>query len=372
MNGNFTSEQKVSSHRTAKLLIFLFIFVAGVFYGQVLFYKQFLTFFLPENVVIKVFDREMNVKEAYKELPKIKMDIDLHWRQKGLSLEEKQRIVKHLEKKIQKIEKRYPLPTLFNILNRNNYPYARPKAVAYFLFTVLLSISPIIFLFFYDKKKLRDFFLQEGRREKPISLGRPFGFIDWKFLGTDEGFVAKEIFDGEERYLEILAVFDKQIIADVRIFSDKERKKIKINPSDVVIDFAELNRDIKKILDSLAKYGYSLGFLTPEQEKKFRAVVGFALFHYVSSFFGNVPSGFIVKRLKDFTIKRFMSMYYYGKIVNVVFDNVVKEREKEPADFLRIFHGYAKEKEDFLTELRKKYCQIPDMDFFTTPNKKED
>jgi len=85
-----------------------------------------------------------------------------------------------------------------------------------------------------------------------------------------------------------------------------------------------------------------------------------SLFHYTLGFFGNVPTENIAVLLKNRTVRRVLTAYYYkGKTVNVFFRGVEKELDVVPSKFLKVLHGFCKEKNDVFKRLKKKHCQIP-------------
>jgi hypothetical protein len=176
-----------------------------------------------------------------------------------------------------------------------------------------------------------------------------------------------------------MAVIDERIPKDyidkngkyrkgvVRIYSEEDRKKIE--HGDVVFDLIRLNKEIKNYLNDLEEYGLDLGLLEEDELMKFRTIMALVLFHHALDFFGGLPTGFINAHLKDYTtIEIFSSYGMRNKIPNVTFDGVEKPFKKQPARFLKIFHGYNREKEDLFDAIKKSHCQIPDYSY-TVPLK---
>ena len=370
MKGAPTTQERVHSHKLGKTIAFL---VLGFAVGAISYFSWYsiLPYVVSDKEKVVLWGREYPAREVMKEYDKLRRELI---RADNISGEERTKLIKELDRVHDKIEREYPYPYPQNLADKKLYHGERWKAWLFWLFQLILVSGIGAFFVYLDRKHLRPFFYRTPVIQPSIDYGVPLEFLDWEYIGVDKGFVYTEIFKSPEDYNKLMAVIDDRIVKDfkddrgrhrkgvVRIYTEEDRKKVELG--DIFLDFIELNKDIAEKVDELYKYGSDLGLIDDSEEQKFRAVMALILFHKVLDYFGGVPTGFVGVHLKDFTAKECIGSYLKrNKIPNVVFDEIEKAHKAQPARFLKVFHGYNREKEDLFAYFKKKYCQIPDFEY---------
>jgi len=358
--------KRLREHRTLKLIAAALVFVTALLTGK-LFYEESLKWLSGRRVKVRVITGDFTVKplppsQALTELKKAR------FRASGIkNLEERNDLLSQIDAQIKWLERLYPTLWVAKVLKRpkDAYPAVRNWEIrlSYAFFVVLFGVVPLVFFYYYDRRKLRPFFYQVGKKEEPIKLGRAVNLIDWNAVGVSWDTVFKEVFQSPQSYLWVMRIFDHQLIADKRIYSPKESSKEweLREQGKVVLNLVRISEEIGAIARAVAEDALKEGLVGEERFDFFRALIALALFHRVSGYFGNVPVESLVITLNknSSTARAFISNYYYGKIPTSEFLGVKKDDLKEAEELLTAFHGFRKEKEDFFRYLLESYCQIP-------------
>jgi hypothetical protein len=358
--------RRLREYRTLKFITAALVFITAFLTGK-LFYEESLKWLSGRRVKVKVITRDFTVKtlppsQALTELKKAK------FRASGIkNLKKRNDLLSQINAQIKWLERFYPTLWAGNVLKRPKSAYPAVKnweiLFSYAFFVVLFGVIPLVFFHYYDRRKLRHFFYQVGKKEEPIRLGRKINFINWPLIGVSWDTVFGKIFNGPSSYLWVMRIFDHQLIADRRIYSDKESpEEWKLREQGkVVLNLARLNKDMRDVAWAVAEDALKEGLVGEDGVEHFKALIALALFHRAAGYFGNVPvESLIVAMRKDNpTARAFVSNYYYGKVPLSEFMGVQKTDVKEAEEFLTAFHGFRKEKSDFFKYLLESYCQIP-------------
>ncbi len=363
-----TSYDRISAWEKTKLITVLMVIFLSYFGLKIFASDLYYRFFLPHSVKIKnILSPDLSLKtlpvdEAYRTLEKTELNLSKNVY--GLSPKDRAKLLEVVNREREFIETEYPFPNLFALLNPHKYAGNRGVSWAFYLVLLVLTTGGIMALLLYDSRKLRPFFYQVGRKEPALAIGKPFTLIDWEFFGLKPEFVFGEVFKGRENWELLTAIYDRALKYDVLILTKKESERDRDyrDKAKVVLNLYRIHYDVWQAVRDLEEYALRVGLIKEEEIPLFRASVVMALFHYVLSFFGNVPTESFAINLKNYTAKRFFTSYYYlGKTINTLFKGVVKEKDKQASFFMKAFHGFRKEKKDFLKELKEKHCQVPDI-----------
>jgi len=363
-----TGRQRAESWQNTKIILAFLFLIASFLLFKMVAGKVYYGFFLPESVKLKgvltpdLEYKTLPIKEAYRLLKET--EVKLNKNEYGLTPEERIALLNYVQKEKDFIEQTYPVPSLFSLLSKNTYVGNKGRSVAFYLVSYLAFAVLVIGFFYYDRKVLRPFFLQVGKVEPALSLGNPFTLIDWSFFELPEEFLYREVFKSKDKWELLTAIYDKALKYDrIIIDSEFDQKDGEFRDrGDVVLNLYRIHYDVKSIVSEVERYGLKVGLLTEDDLPYFRAGTVLALFHYVLSFFGNVPIESYTVLLNDYRVKRYFTAYcYLNKTVNTVFRGVVKEKEIAPSNYLKTFHGYRREKKDFLKDLKDSHSQVPDI-----------
>lgn len=258
----------------------------------------------------------------------------------------------------------YPFPTLSNLLSEKLYPYARARFWALWGAGFLLAVTPWLYFLRKGRREWRAFFLREALREPPIKYGKARDFIKWELMGLDRNEVVKTLFGDEKTYREVLAFFSANVVADNLIhtpeqFKKKKEKFEKKGLKVVVFNPKEISKAIAREVNDLYVWARDMGIIPEEKEKHFKMVVAFVLFHHVSGLYGNVPAGFLVTRIKDYTLKRVISVYHMRKRLITRFKNRHVKEDEFPSAVLDALHSYRPDGMSVFERLTARFNPLP-------------
>ncbi len=354
-----TPREKWAEKAKEKLIYYILSFVAGGFIFYLVF--SFVTPLLyPSDLQVKLGNTTLSAQKALEYAKKLRAKA-----MKSKNFKEKQRLEELADRIEEGIASSYPVPSLINLLNPKNYP--KGKVRYWLLWAGGLGIVMLPWFYFFRKARgeWRSFFMREAVREPPIDYGKARDFIKWEYSGVKREDAVKTLFGSEEQYREVLAFFDANIVADNRKRTPEQLKKLaekykKRGLPLVIFNAKKISQEIGKHVDAMAKWGTSMGFILPEQEKHFRMIATFVLFHYVAGLYGNIPAGFLVTRIKDYTLKRVISVYHMKKRIITNFKDREVEEDKFPSAVLDTIHTYKVAGEiSVFEDLRNKFNPLP-------------
>lgn len=263
---------------------------------------------------------------------------------------------------VKEVEKKYPFPSLVNLL-KEDYGKRKPYFVLGGALFLLLANLPFLLFFLYDKKVMRPFFFWTPTKEHPLEKGKALRLLDYDYLNLNREKVYSWFFKSKEMEEEFWAVLNKRIPEGVKfVFVDgEEREKVweEKKEGEVIYDAIEINTFLKEKVDALVDFALKHGGLTEERKEEFRITFTFALYHRILENFGGIPTGFLSPRIKSKVAKRVLSTYYLHKLPFLS----PKDEDYEARKWLKAFYDYCLIKEDLLNQCLK-FSQIPDIEFF--------
>lgn len=358
-----TPRQRWIERQRERLLYYVAVFVGGV----VLFYFVFSSFLIPlvipKDAPVSLGGTKATIGEALEYADKLEKEA-----LNSKKFKEKERLEELAERIRDTIFGTYPIPSISSLLDGSSYPYAKERFWALWGLGFALTLFPWFYFFRKGRGEWKAFFMREALREPPIKYGKARDFIKWEEVGVDRSKAIKTLFGSEDAYKEVLAFFSANIVADnlsltPEQFKKKKKKLAKKGLKVVVFKPKEISRVIGEEVNKMYIWARDMGIILDEQEEHFKMVVAFVLFHYVSGLYGNIPAGFLVTRIKDYTLKRVISVYHMRKRIITKFkDREVKEDEF-PSKVLDAIHSYRPDGISVFEKLATRFNPLPFMLF---------
>lgn len=184
-----------------------------------------------------------------------------------------------------------------------------------------------------ETKKHANFFYQSPQQEDPLGLS---GEIKIRFFVSRKMYkdVINEVFNNIDDFMRVLQYASKGL-------DEKKAKEV-------------VNRQMNNISSFIKKF-------YPNLDKAVNYLrIEVILWHYVASLYGNAPTGLIGKHIKDYTLRKMLTLYY-RKHLPVMFDVVngnFMERDYDAYILLSVLY-HADEKFKIFDELKKNLDPLP-------------
>lgn len=216
-----------------------------------------------------------------------------------------ERYMRYLREEEKKIKDKYPFPALWSL---GKYP--GNKAV--FLFFSLLPVIAYAGFYIYAKKKLFPeldrIFLPVIGREEPMELPQK-GYDLW---GSRYADIEKKFLSSPETVKRLFAALDIKRIKEAEKFIE------------------ELSRESEAFLKKYFPY---------ENHKEVLFAVEFLLFHHLASLYGNLPTSLLGKYVKDYNLRKALSLYQRNHAPVIVgINGELLKKEEEAFILCKIFY----------------------------------
>lgn len=335
-----TPRQRWVERQKEKLLYYIFAFTAGAVFFYFLVSFFLVPFLIPKNAPVVFGNKRTTVGEVLEYAERLEQKAF-----RSGDFKEKTRLEETAERIKDAVFRNYPFPTLTSLLNNKAYPYAKTRFWLLWIVGLTFCFAPWFYFFRKGRGEWRAFFMREALREPPIKYGKARDFIKWEEIGIDRSKAVKTLFGDEKTYREVLAFFSANIVADNLIYTPEQfkKKKAKLEKKGlkvVVFNPREISKAIGEEVKNMYIWARDMGIIPAEKEEHFKMVVAFVLFHYVSGLYGNIPAGFLVTRIKDYTLKRVISVYHMRKRIITKFKNREVKEDEFPSAVLDAIHTY--------------------------------
>jgi len=246
------TEARIREWRWFKVAVYVAFFALGFALTKGMYEQLYLRKFLPAVPVKGVLTRNYRyetvpLNEVMDALEEAETRV---YGDKELNFVQREKLLSIIDAEKRKFRSLYPVPSPLRLLAKNVYPEGKFRTFLFVLLEALFVFAPVGGLAYLDRKKLKPFFFQVGKKEEPIKLGEPKELIDWEYFGIKESSVRNFVFKDGSSYEKYLAIYDNQLIYDEVLRSELESRLAEElrEKGKVVLDLFGVHRDVKAVL----------------------------------------------------------------------------------------------------------------------------